>query len=156
MKRVKFILTFTAIIFLSSVSVKSSAQYLSWYTVTYTHPVYLLAQSWGGADPDYTRGFCFAYDALGGHTVHYNDKTVIVGGNMNPLKFDLGTGIDVFLYTQYLESDNLYNAASQLESDYLPTLTDPSQIKFFQGYINFLYQVSYSPGLIEAGPFDQN
>lgn len=124
---------------------------MSWYQVTSAHPCYDEALGWsnGYTDVDFIRGFCFCWDALGGHTVKYSDKTINVGGDLNPLYMNIGSGVDAFLYQEYLASSIIFNNAQQIESVYLPTITSPSQYRFYQGYIMCLYQVSYSPTILE-------
>ena len=57
--------------------------------------------------------------------------------------------IALLICSLFVVSETMYEATYQLENEYLPTITSPSQYNFYLGYIKFLYEVSLSPGLIE-------
>ena len=68
---------------------------------------------------------------------------------MNPIYMIIGQGLDTYLLTQELAAENLYNAADLINQNYMPTLTNTSQINFYREPMQLLIEASYSSGLLE-------
>jgi hypothetical protein len=146
MKKTKNFFTAIGLTLLMICSYNSSkAQYLSWYQVDMTHPAYALAYSWN-SNSDYVRGFCYAWDALGGHSHSYGiARTIEVGG----LTINIGETLTPYALSNLLSAGWFYEAAYQLRTNYIPTLTNQDEIDFYNGYANLLEQVSYNPLILE-------
>lgn len=150
-------------LFLSFSSTKVNATYLSWYTLNTQHNVYDFARTFNQND-DYVRGFCFAWDALGGHTGNFSTLNIdIQVPDITNYWSDLSTAPPwITLYTVKIGSlvsitstdaaNYMYNTAYTIETLYLPTITDPSEYNFYLGYINLLYQVSYNFSVLYMSP----
>ena len=144
----KILAVLLVVVFFNS---RSNAQYASWYTVDPTHNCYSTAYTFS-SDPDFIRGFCFAYDALGGHPGTVTIRTIEIG-NTYPLTINIGMGIDSYTLSNYISSGWFYTAAYLLRENYLPTLTaDPTEYAFYSGYIFLLEQAAYNPSILNLGP----
>lgn len=128
---------------------KSHAGYLPWYALDNTHNAYSTATTFS-SDVDFIRGFCFCYDALGGHSGGTPTIREIDLGN--GMVIHIGMGIDSYTLSNYISSGWFYLAATLLRDNYIPTITDPSEYSFYMGYAFFLEQVSYNPGILNLGP----
>jgi len=124
----------------------AKAGYLPWYQVDMTHPAYWFAHSFN-SNPDYVRGFCFAWEAIGGQSYQYGVRTIELGGS-RPLTITIGETISPAAYAALLSSGWFYRAATLLRTEYIPTLTNQDEIDFYNGYANLLEQVSYNPMVI--------
>lgn len=130
---------------------KVDAQLFPWYEVTASHNAYSAGLGFN-PDPEFIRGFCFAFDGvspiLQGYTVQVFQGSFVIG-SINQVTFNYVS----IAYPIQVNSSYLLACYYSIV-DKLSYISAGSDRNFWQGYAELLLQASYNPNILYMNPGD--